>query len=105
MPEHMNPDFPNVRGCWVDTRVEGKFVVNDYPTWREKTEPQNLPPFHSRNEAVREGMPWQKEFASAEEAEAFMKEENYVRCDMPASLRPKREAKVIARRETSDWDF
>jgi len=103
MPEHMNPDFPNARGCWIDTRVEGKVVVSDYPTWREKNEPGNLPPYWNKNEPIQDGRTWQKEFATVEEAEAFMKEENYVKCDMPASLRPKREAKT-ASRDVPDWE-
>ena len=104
---HMNPNYPMPRGCWVDTRTEGKVVVNDYPTWRERNDLANLPPFYNRNESIPAGKPYQKEFATLAEAHAFMTEENYAQCDMPACLRPKKPVKTPTPKKPSldDFDF
>lgn len=91
--EKMNQDFPAPRGCWLELKGEDRkkpdsVVLHDYPSWRAEHGPE-LPAWN-RNEPIPEGKPRTKEFRSVADAEAFMKAENYVRCDMPAALKPKR---------------
>lgn len=90
MPVTMNPDYPNVRGCFIDSNSKpGKFIVVDYPTWHTKN--GNYVP--NANQPIADGCEWQKELDSLDAAKAFAAENNYVICQLPRSLDPKRRNK------------
>ena len=92
MDTHMNPVYPRTRGCFIDPHskaAEGKVVLADYPTWHTK----NGNWVEGANAPIPDGLPWQKEFNSVQEAKAFAESENYLVCQLPRSLDPKRKDK------------
>jgi len=85
---HMNPDYPQQRGCWIEKLEGGKARLHDYPTWRERNEPEAVQ--RGFNDALPECRQSTADFDTPEAAAEFAAAEHYVRCDMPAALRPKR---------------
>lgn len=109
MAEHMNPDFPKQRGCFITPKViemTDACTVVDYPTWSLKN---NRAPFNA-NPAVPDGIAFEKKFASKAEALEFCKAENYVPCSHPkteeelAEIHAKREAFYASRDATESQD-
>ena len=91
MNEHLNPNYPNTRGCFIDRySVKGKVLVVDYPTWTLDTE-KYVP---NANGRIPVGQPSSKEFDTLEDARAFAASENYVICTMPRELDPNRKDKA-----------
>lgn len=95
MNEHMNPNYPKQRGCFIDVNKEtGRCSVVDYPTWTVK----NGRWFPGANEPIADGQDYERPFATKEEAFEFCKAENYVVCSFPksdeelAEIKAKREA-------------
>lgn len=109
MADHMNPDFPKQRGCFITPKgieMTDACTVVDYPTWSLKN---NRAPFNA-NLAVPDGIAFEKKFASKAEALEFCKAENYVPCSHPkteeelAEIRAKREAFYASRNATEPQD-
>ena len=105
MNEHMNPTFPQQRGCFIEVNEKtGKCSVVDYPTWTVK----NGRWFPGANEPIPDGQDFEKPFENKEAALAWCKEENYVVCDYPksdeeiAAIRAKREAYWAERKKHNE---
>lgn len=91
MNEHLNPVYPNTRGCFIDRySVKGKILVVDYPTWTL----DNGKYVSNANARIPAGQPYSKEFDTLDEARAFADSENYVICTMPRELDPNRKNKA-----------
>lgn len=93
MNEHLNPDYPNRRGCFIDRfskAKESKILVVDYPTWHLENdiEPELSIPYP--NSPIPAGQPNSREFDTLDDARAFAAAENYVICTMPRKLDPNR---------------
>lgn len=89
MNEHLNPDYPNRRGCFIDRfskAKENKILVVDYPTWHL----ENGEYVTGGNERIPAGQSYMKEFDTLEAARAFAENENYLICTMPKKLDPNR---------------
>lgn len=95
--QHMNPDFPKQRGCFItpkDAAYEDACKVVDYPTWSLKNGREPL----CSNPGIEAGVDFEKSFASKREALEFCAAERYVVCAHPktdeelAAARAKREA-------------
>ena len=78
--EHMNPNFPNQRGCFVDKRTPNKILLVDYPTWCSKNGREN---FGEANAPIASDKPFEKEFATVHEAYVFAESEHYAVCEDP----------------------
>ena len=92
MNEHLNPVYPNFRGCFIDRytkKAENKILVVDYPTWHL----ENGEYVTDGNARIPEGQPYFKEFDTLEDARAFAAAENYIICTMPGKLDPNRKNK------------
>lgn len=100
--EHMNPAFPARRGCFIDNFTDpAKATLVDYPTWQAKN--GNWVP--GANEPIRSDLPWKKDFATFDEAKAFAEAENYLVCQLPKSLDPRRKNEKPEPSNSSSWDF
>ena len=97
MDEHMNPDFPKQRGCFITPKgaaMTDACSVVDYPTWSVKN---HRTPF-CMNMPMKDGVSFEKAFATKADAIEFCKAENYVTCSHPktdeelAEIKAKREA-------------
>lgn len=89
MNEHLNPNYPNFRGCFIDRytkKAENKILVVDYPTWHL----ENGEYVTDGNERIPVGQPYSKEFDTLDAAREFANAENYIICTMPSKLDPNR---------------
>lgn len=103
MNEHLNPIFPNRRGCFIDRyskKAEGKVLVVDYPTWHL----ENGDWVPGANDRIPEGQPFSKEFNTLAEAKEFAAAENYLICTMPRKLDPNRKDKTPAAVEPDEFE-
>ena len=77
---HMNPNYPNKRGCLIDKRDRKSITVVDYPTWANKngrfvSGEMNVP--------IPDNEPFEKKVETLEEAFDFARAEGYVVCTDP----------------------
>lgn len=97
----MNPDYPNVRGCFIDPYSKpGTFTVVDYPTWHAKN--GNFVP--CANPPIADGSTWQQDFSTKDAATSFAASNNYVVCQLPHCLDPKRRDKKPQNYEADNED-
>ena len=84
-----NVDFPQQRGCFIEINEKtGERTLVDYPTWSLKNGRAPV----SANAALPEDMECTITFPTAEEAQAYCKEQNYVCC---ARMRDKKPEAVV----------
>lgn len=80
MNEHMNPDYPRQRGCFIE-ESDNEVKVVDYPTWTNNAGRY----VYNGNASIPAGNDISKSFKTKNDALDFCTADNYVVCAYPKS--------------------